>query len=645
MNRKLTQFITLKSLRTKITLTFILIVAIIGIVSIFFGVKFIDEGIINQTQTRIQADLNSACEIYKAGEEKVLDVTKFTANRFFIRDAILKKNRDMVISELRRVKQIENVDFISVTDKYGKVILRTSTSGIYGDDISKNNVIKYCLMHKLPVVSTELLIEDELYKEDSSLVDLARIGIIPTPKAKFQREGDETTGMVIFAAAPIFDDKKKFLGVLYCGELINNNLEIVDKIKRTVFLGEKYKGRDIGTATIFMKDLRVSTNVMNKNGTRAIGTLISKEVYEAVIEQGLFWIDRAFVVNDWYITAYEPIRNITNEIIGALYVGILEKKYTDMRNQIVLIFAGITFLSMLAVFGFSYFLTTNITKPLRDIGLAAKKIARGDFPSRINIKTNDEIADLGKAFQFMISSLKARDQELKESVRKTVAETERLAMVGQLAAGVAHEVNNPLTGILLYCDLVLKEMPEDSPQRENLEKINNEAKRCKTIIRGLLDFARPKKPEIRESSINQIIEATLSLVKNQAMFLNIEIKKDLNSNLPLIKIDSDQIQQVIMNIILNAAEAMEGKGNLSVKSQLIEDKKFVQISISDTGRGIEPEHLKKIFEPFFTTKEVTHGVGLGLAISYRIIKDHKGTIDVTSEKDKGTTFIIKLPLS
>lgn len=634
-----------KSLRTKITLTFMLIVAAIGIVSIFFGIKFISEGIINQAQTRVRADLNSASEIYRVSEEKVLSVAKFTGNRFFIKSGMLERDRKMVITELRRVKRVEGVDFISITDRHGKVILRASDPAIYGDNVSNNNVIKYCLTNKVAVVSTELLTKDQLYKEDSSLVARAEIKTIPTPRAKFQREDIETAGLVIFASAPIFDDKDNFLGLLYCGKLVNKNYDIVDNIRNTVFFAEKYQNREIGTATLFMKDLRVSTNVMDKDGVRAIGTLISEEVYGAVIEQELFWIARAFVVNDWYITAYEPIKNIANEVIGVLAVGILEKKYTDIRNEIILLFAGITFLSMIVVFAFSYFLTTNITKPLSDLSLAAKKIARGHFPSKIEIKSNDEIADLGRAFSFMISSLEARDKELKESVRKTVAEAERLAMIGQLAAGVAHEVNNPLTGILLYCDLVLKDLSEDNPQRENLEKISREAKRCKTIIRGLLDFARPKKPDIRRSSINNVIESTLSLVKNQVMFLNIEIKQNLDVNLPLVKIDSDQVQQVFANIVINAAEAMNGKGELSIKSQLSEDKKSIDISFADTGPGITEEHLGKVFEPFFTTKEVTHGVGLGLAISYRIIKDHKGTINVSSELGKGTTFTVRLPIN
>ncbi|MGB9720323.1 MAG: ATP-binding protein, partial [bacterium] len=327
-----------------------------------------------------------------------------------------------------------------------------------------------------------------------------------------------------------------------------------------------------------------------------------------------------------------------------LYVGILEKKYTDMRNQIILFFIGLTIIAMLAVTGFSYLLSGTITKSVGEIASAAREIGKGNFPESINITSQDEIADLAKAFQYMIDSIKKRDEELKRYAQQTIAEAERLAIIGQLAAGVAHEINNPLTGILLYCDLMLKNFPDDHPYKKNLLRINNEAQRCKTIVKGLLDFAREKKPEIKKASINDLIESTLNLLKTQAIFLNINTKLELNKDLPQINIDPGQIQQVLINIIMNGVEAMEGKGDLIIKTEFSEDKRFVIISICDTGPGIKPEYIKKVFEPFFTTKETGHGVGLGLSISKRIIDDHNGTIEVFSELGKGAAFKIKLPL-
>lgn len=632
----------LNSLRTKLALSYILAVGLVGILCSIIGIITINQGIINQAQNRVSADLNSAGEIYDQFANQVLYVCRLTATRFFLKNAIIRNARGKIIQELKRVMNTEGLDFLSVIDERGLVLARGSNPRV-NNDTFYIPLIEYIIKNKKPAYSTEILSGEQLKRENPILQKRAEIEILSTVRVKFQRTGIETSGLTIIAGAPILDDNENIIGVVYAGKLINNNFDIVDRIKNTVFMNEQYRGRDIGTATIFMKDLRVSTNVKNLDGSRAIGTLISKEVYEGVIEKGQTWMARAFVVTDWYITAYRPIRNFLGEIIGVLYVGILEAKYTDMRNRIVLFFIGLTIIAMVAVTGFSYLLSGTITRSLAMITKAAREIGKGNFPEKIDIKTKDEIEDLANAFQYMIDSIKRRDEELKKYAQQTIAEAERLAIIGQLAAGVAHEINNPLTGILLYCDLMLKNLPDDHPYKKNLLRINNEAQRCKTIVKGLLDFARQKKPEVKKASVNELIESTLNLLKTQAIFLNITIKLGLN-DLPQINIDPSQIQQVLINIIMNGVEAMEGKGELKIESKLSEDKKYVCILISDTGPGIKPEYHKKIFEPFFTTKEATHGVGLGLSISKRIIEDHNGAIEVNSEPGKGTTFIIKLPI-
>ena len=631
-------------LRTKLIVSLLSVVFISGLVSTIIGVSLIGNGIIRQAQDKVRTDLNSAREIYNEMMKDVFVVAKFNASRVLLREALVKRDRAYLLKITAQVLKNENIDILDIIDASGTVIVRGQRPGKFGDNQGDNKIIQWVLRNKRATSATLVIDQVELKKESNDLAQQSTINILPTPKAKFQRSGEEKNGMVIAAAAPIIDENQKVLGVIYSGKLINRNYEIVDKVKNTVFQDEKYEGKDIGTATIFLGDLRISTNVMNLDGTRAIGTLIAKDVYDAVLERGMPWVARAFVVNAWYITAYEPIKDISGQIIGVLYVGILEEKFIDMRNRVVFIFLGITLLGIAIAFTMSFILANGIVRPVSRLATAAQRIAEGNFPEKVEIKTDDEIADLGRAFQFMISSIKVRDEELKEVAQKTVAEAERLAMIGQLAAGVAHEINNPLTGILLYCDLVLKSMAKDDSKRVTLEKISHEALRCKAIVKGLLDYSRQKKPETKETLVNQIIESSLSLVKNQALFQNIEIKKELEQSLPVIKIDPQQIQQVFMNIIINAAEAMEGKGELSIKSQLSDDKRYVVISFKDTGPGIPQENLKRIFEPFFTTKDASHGVGLGLAISKGIIENHNGSVEVSSESGKGTKFLIKLPI-
>ena len=252
--------------------------------------------------------------------------------------------------------------------------------------------------------------------------------------------------------------------------------------------------------------------------------------------------------------------------------------------------------------------------------------------------------ELAISFNTMAAALKERDQKLKEFTRKKIMESERLALIGQLSANVAHELNNPLTGIVTYSHLLLERMPEEHPSIGSVEKIITQADRCKEIIRGLLDFSRQRKPEKILTNVNIVLQECISLVEYQALFHNIHIEKDFQADLPLIWIDPSQIERVFMNIIINAAEAMEGDGQLVITTQADQYENLIDIKFSDTGPGIDPEHLENIFDPFFTTKEIGHGTGLGLAISYGIVKEHKGIISVESNKGFGCTFTVRLPV-
>jgi signal transduction histidine kinase len=236
--------------------------------------------------------------------------------------------------------------------------------------------------------------------------------------------------------------------------------------------------------------------------------------------------------------------------------------------------------------------------------------------------------------------LQLSHQEL-EQAQTQLIRTEKLASLGQLAAGVAHEINNPLGTITIYAHLLLKGMDKDDLRREDVELIVNEANRAKEIVQGLLSFARETKLRPGPVNVNDLIEDVLGLVANQSLFHNIKIKKSLFQGLPTIVADETQLKQVFLNIILNAAQAMEGSGKLSITT--ITERKQIKVKIRDTGPGIPPEVVKNIFSPFFTTKE--KGTGLGLAISYGIIERHSGKIDVDTELGKGSTFVVSLPIS
>ena len=220
-----------------------------------------------------------------------------------------------------------------------------------------------------------------------------------------------------------------------------------------------------------------------------------------------------------------------------------------------------------------------------------------------------------------------------------------MALIGQLSANVAHELNNPLQGIVTYSYLLLEEETCSEDAKANLQKIVVQANRCRDIIRGLLDFSRQKKPDKMLCDVNSLLQGCISLVEKQAPFHNIKIVQNLEEKTPMVVLDPSQVERVFLNLIINAAEAMDGSGTLTLSTRHNRKKKTIEIKVQDTGHGISKENMSKVFDPFFTTKETGHGVGLGLAIRYGIVKEHNGTITVESELEKGTTFTVNFPLS
>jgi len=237
--------------------------------------------------------------------------------------------------------------------------------------------------------------------------------------------------------------------------------------------------------------------------------------------------------------------------------------------------------------------------------------------------------------------------QMERKLQKTqvqLLQAEKMASLGKLAAGVAHQLNNPLGGITLYGQLMLEEYELPAGAQADLRRILDDAERCRNTIRELLEFARQTRQEIRLNDLNHALSQTLFLLENQTLFHNIEIAKDLDPTLPKVPSDIQQLNHVFMNIILNAAEAMAGVGQLRVRTFVAEDSRRAIIQIADTGPGIPDDVLPHIFEPFFTTKEQGKGTGLGLSLVYGIIENHNGRVQVTSEVGKGTTFSIQLPL-
>jgi len=608
------------TIRTKLLFNFLFIVVITSSFAALIGIQLLKTLGTEYTQTEVLADLNATREIYQKHLEKVKDIIRLTAIRFFIKDDILKSELQLLENELLKIRKSESLDILSFIDKNGIVIFHTHDPKAPKEDYSEDPLIKNVLQKKSTIVATEM-IED------------------------YQNQDDNNTnenGMMIKAAAPILDDQSSLIGVLFGGVILNNKNDIVDEVQELIFRKNRYKGKLIGTANVLQGNKIISTSLEFEDGNRSIGETINEKIVSQVMCEGKIWNGRTNHLNNWYTSAFSPITDFNGNNIGMLGISILEAKYRDSRKRTIFLFIGILFIGVFVAALISYYFTHQIDKPIKKLVLASQKIANGDLDFQVTVKTSDEIGLLGKAFNKMASSLKERDKKLQEKTQQTIMQSDRLATVGQLAAGVAHEINNPLGGILVYSHLLLEDTSPNDPGRENLEKIIYQAKRCKKTIKGLLDFSRQSEPDMELSNINEIVNNVFGLLESHPIFREIKIIKQLSNKPLLTMLDKSQFEQVFINIIMNAAEAIKGKGQLILETSRTNE--MVVTEFTDTGCGIQEENLEKLFDPFFSTKEVGQGTGLGLAISYGIIERHNGNIEVTSKVGVGTTFLVKLPI-
>lgn len=645
-------------IRRKMILSFLAVISFGGIITLFIGMRIEHRTIFSLAQAKVRHDLASAWMVYNEKLISIRDIIHLSTAREFILDTLRTGNAADRAKKLDDIRREFDLDILTVTDARGRVVLRARRPDVSGDDQSGDPLVRRALL-KETAAATQIVSRAELLKEGPDLADRAYFTFIPTAMAAERSEDHEENGMMLKAASPVEDESGTLLGVLYGGVLFNRNYDLVDRVKDIVYKGEKYKDKDIGTATIFQSDLRISTNVLNDQGRRAVGTRVSREVNDAVLRNGRHWVDRAFVVNEWYITAYEPIKDIDGRIVGMLYVGMLEKPYIDLRNRVMGTFAVLAGLCIFFLLTLLAFIAANITRPLGVMVEATDKIAKGDLDHRVDIDRRDEIGQLAGSFNRMTEDLKRANEGLTQwgrvlekrveerarelqTMQAVMIQSEKLASLGKMAAGVAHEINNPLTSILIQTHLLLETCEPGNPSLENLTLIADETSRCAEIVKGLLEFARMTPAQPTKADVNDIVERSIQLLEKQASVRNIKIVKALDLSLPSIDLDKNKMQQVFSNLIINACDAMAGGGTLTITSQLGLDRRQIEILFADTGVGIPEENIHKLFDPFFTTKSA--GTGLGLAVSYGIIQQRGGKIGVRSEVGQGSVFIVILPL-
>ncbi len=633
------------STRSKLIVSFLGVCLLVGAVSLFIGGRLLYKAVLNEATNRISLDLNAAREIYLTRIKTIRGSLNITTLGFGFRSALKSQDASELANRLRLLAQNAELDFAGIITNEGMTLCRIGHHSTPKEKVqSANPIADLSLKRKIAISGTVVLSNEFLSAEGPELAERARIRLVPTRRAAPRDEKEETSGMALAAAIPVFEEGE-LLGVIYGGVLLNRSTHIVDTVRDTVFQQEIYKGRSIGTATIFFNDLRIATNVLTPEGNRAIGTRVSKEVKEHVLTEGKKWTDRAFVVSDWYITAYEPIEDIFGERVGMLYVGVLEERYVDMRRKALSILVVIIVAGMALAVGLGYVLADKIMNPVHRLIKASQQVSEGSLAPDIGPVSKDEIGVLQNTFMDMVAALGRRTA----AAESQILQSEKQASIGRLAAGVAHEINNPLTGVLSYTHMLLRRKDLADDIRSDLEVIVDSTERVRKIVKGLLEFSRQTRLTPEPTDVNNLIRSTISLMENQALVKGVSIRFNPGENLPRVTLDRGQFQSVLLNMIINALDATEAGDSITVYtatglSASDSGHKGVEITIADTGAGIPPENLDKLFDPFFSTKEVGKGTGLGLSVSLGIVERHGGTIRVQSEIGRGTRFFIWMPI-
>ena len=676
------------SIKWKLTLANVLLPILTMTLATAFAIQTIDGFITRQAQNKIINDLNSAHEIYYSNLNCLKEKINRGAKSYELVRGLIENNPEALKRELQSLRQSEDLSLLTLTDSTGQVIMRANNPDLKGDRPDLPQLTETLL--GTPGVSTEILQTNQFKQENNNLLHLVDIELILTPRARKTKLNYLEGGMFMLATWPVYDARGNIIGALYGGKLLNRNNFLVDRIKQVIFSNAAFSGQDIGTVTIFQNDVRIATNVLDSSGNRALGTRVSQEVYDKVIVNHQKWTDRAFVVNKWYISAYEPIYNAKKRVIGILYVGMQEKPFIAFRNNVIatllIILAGGAILTFLVVF----FYASGFSRRLSNLKDELKKVSVGHFKTEVKSRGHDELSQLALSFNEMIKALHERDEsieqlhrELENKVTQRTTELEtrnheltemkhhllemmgdkkainyrleeslqhlqqaqqqlvrsgKLAALGSLVAGVAHEINNPVN--IISGNLELLEMDPDIRERfaTEIELITTQTSRIKKIIGNMLGFARVRQTSLKEVDINVVIKQIITPLQPQLEKLNISLETRLLAQKPMVS-DEESLSQIITNLFCNSLQAMPDGGHITITTR--EEKGAIEIILSDSGCGMTPQQVENMFNPFYSTK--AEGTGLGLSIGYELLRSLGGDINVDSAPEQGTTITIDLP--
>ncbi|MCP2222629.1 MULTISPECIES: sensor histidine kinase [Bradyrhizobium] len=568
---------------------------------------------------------------------------------------------------LRDIAQARGFDFLYIVADDGAVVASESQMA---STPRRNWPVISAALEGRARTAIDVFESAELAAISADLPKRAQIDIIATPGSTPTTRRQENRGLVLHSATPV-SLPNGHRAALVGGILLNQNLAFVDTINDLIFHGSGLPEGSRGTVTLFLDDVRISTNVRMFEGQRAIGTRVSADVRNAVLDRGRTWLDSAFVVDDWYISAYEPLNDSYDRRVGMLYAGYLQKPFTEAKRDTLLQIALAFLIAVAATVPLFLRWAAGIFKPLERMTTTIAKVERGELEARTGpVDGRDEIEQVATHLDRLLDQIHERDAQLRqwneelnqrveertsklvhaneqlEATTKQLIMSEKLAAIGEITAGVAHEINNPIAVMQGNLEIIKDMMGSRADEaKTEFRLIDEQLHRVSEIVTRLLQFAKPQEYAGFTDQYNAaaVVTDTLPLVQHLLNKTTISVETEYHAS-RLISMNRTELQQVLVNLLVNAIHATSGGGRLTLRTFDRDEgrRPGVVIDVTDTGGGMTTDVMQRIFDPFFTTKR-REGTGLGLSISQMLVTRQGGKISVESEPGKGTTFTIWLP--
>lgn len=647
------------SLRAKLLLLALLplwaVLPLLGLILVYWGDAAFDRLLI----TKVRADLAVAKGYFERVQGEIGGGTRAAAGAHRLVHLLQKQQLQDLPAFLADARREHQLEFINLLGPDGE--LRANEFGLVPEGGPMPLLVADAsgALASVAVISAEALL-----RIAPALRDRLGIPLVATQNAAPSGREREERAMVLIARAPIHDAEGRLLGHLQGGVLLNRNLPFIDHLNEIVYPEGALPAGSQGTATLFLEDVRISTNVRlfeSSRGERAIGTRVSQQVREEVLGSGGTWLARAFVVNDWYVSAYLPLANKNGERVGMLYVGFLERPFQWAKYSVL---AGVAFVFlavMLLAAWVSMRWAGSIFRPVERMARTMARVEAGESEARVGpLPARDELGSLAGHLDHLLDTVDDKTRALQrwgEELDRKVAErtadleaaqtqllqSEKMATVGQLTASIAHEINNPIAVIQGNLDLTRELLgPAAEPARAEIRLIDQQIERMRLIVTQLLQYARPTEYAgyVEPVDPGEALSNSLLLVEHQLARARIAVQHQFQAT-RRVGINRQELQQVLINLLVNAAQAMPEGGRLSLSTEDWDGPTGagVRIAVADTGPGLNPELLARLFQPFVTSK--AEGTGLGLWISRSIVQRYGGELRADSTAE-GACFSLLL---